>query len=66
MLQKWADAWLWLMTFNPSKCEFVHVAKSQKNIPGFVTIQHLIKAVTHVKSLGVAIDEHLSFNKHSM
>ena len=35
MLQKWADTVTWLMTFNPTKCEFIRV--NHKNIPGFVT-----------------------------
>ena len=34
-LQKWAD--IWLITFNPTKFEFICV--SHKNIPGFVTTQ---------------------------
>ena len=63
MLQKWADTWL--MTFNPTKCEFIRVNhKKHPRICDYYIQNHLIKAVTHAKYLGVTIDEHLSFNEH--
>lgn len=34
MFQTWADTWL--MTFNPTKCELIHVG--HKSSPGFIVI----------------------------
>ena len=63
MLQKWADTWL--MTFNPTKCEFIRVShKKHPRICDYYIQEHPIKVVTHAKYLGVTIDEHLSFNEH--
>ena len=63
MLQKWADTWL--MTFNPTKCEFIRVShKKHPRICEYYIQDHPIKAVTYAKYLGVTIDEHLSFNEH--
>ena len=53
------------MTFNPTKCEFIHVThKNHPRICDYYIQDHAIKAATHVKYLGVTIDEHLSFNEH--
>ena len=63
MLQEWADTWL--MTFNPTKCEFIRVShKKHPRICDYYIQDYPIKAATHVKYLGVTIDEHLSFNEH--
>ena len=61
MLQKWADTWL--MTFNPTKCEFIHVNVSHKKHPRICDYYIQDHPVTHAKYLGVTIDEHLSFNE---
>ena len=62
-LQEWANTWL--MSFNPTKCEIIHISNKKNPIVGNHYIQnHLIKVVTHAKYLGVTIDEHLTFNGH--
>ena len=53
------------MTFNPTKCEFIRIShKKHPSICDYRIQDQLIKAATHVKYLGVTIDEHLSFNEH--
>ena len=53
------------MAFNPTKCEFIHVShEKHPRICDYYIQDHPIKAATHVKYLGVTIDEHSSFNEH--
>ena len=53
------------MTFNPTKCEIIRVGHIKHlRICDYHIQDHPIKAATHVKYLGVTIDEHLSCNEH--
>ena len=56
---------IWLMDFNPAKCEFLLI--TNKNNPThyhYYIGNSIIKQVTHTKYLGVTIDERLTWNEH--
>ena len=63
-LHHWAS--IWLMTFNPSKCEFLQITK--KTLP-LSTHYHLdnitLKQVSSAKYLGVIIDNKLNWSEHT-
>ena len=62
-LQDWANKWL--MVFNPSKYELIHITnKRNRQLSDYYIQNTLIKANSQVKYLGVTIDQHLTFNDH--
>ena len=64
MLQQWATTWL--MTFNPSKCEFLQLTNKNRPLESHYHINNKpIKQVTTAKYLGVTIDKNLSWSEHT-
>jgi len=62
-LTQWANKWL--MTFNPTKCEFLRITNKINIIPFTYHLDnYTIQEVTHAKYLGVVIDQHLNWNEH--
>ena len=62
-LQVWEKTWD--MEFNPSKCEVLHITKSQKPILNkYVLHGEILKPTTNAKYLGVTITNNLSWNTH--
>jgi len=54
------------MIFNPSKCEFLRVTYKANPIHmSYYKQNERIKEVPHAKYLGVTIDQHLTWNKHT-
>jgi len=63
LLYKWSV--LWLMDFNPFKCEFLWITNKKNPIVYQYYIDNsIIKQATHSKYLGVTIDERLTWNEH--
>ena len=53
------------MSFNPTKCEFLHITnKKTPLIHSYYIATPLIKEVTSIKYLGVQIDNKLTWNDH--
>ena len=60
------------LTVNALKTEFMIIGSHQRvgtsgcsrTIPAIVTDGKVVKRVVHTKSVGIAIDEYLSWNKH--
>ena len=55
----------WEMDFNPSKCEVLHITRSNNpTIYQYKLHGHILKPTTNAKYLGVTITNNLSWNKH--
>ena len=64
MLHQWASTWL--MTFNPTKCEFLQLTKKNHPLKSQYHIDNKqIKQVTTAKYLGVTIDKNLNWSDHT-
>ena len=64
MLHQWASTWL--MTFNPTKCEFLQLTKKNHPLKSQYHIDNKqIKQVTTAKYLGVTIDKNLNWSEHT-
>ena len=62
-LAQWAR--IWLMEFNPSKCEFLRITNKKNPIVFNYCIEAVpIAQVAHTKYLGVTISSNLSWNEH--
>ena len=62
-LQQWEQDLL--MSFNPNKCEVIHVTRKRKPVQTNYTIHgSVLQAVKGGKYLGVTIDEKMSWNSH--
>jgi len=63
LLYQWSV--LWLMDFNPVKCEFLRIT-SKKNpiVYQYYIDNSIIKQTTHSKYLGVTIDKRLTWKEH--
>ena len=55
----------WLMTFNPSKCEIIHITRSKSPMDNPYTIHdEPLRAVPVATHLGIDISSNLSWNSH--
>ena len=64
MLHQWASTWL--MTFNPTNCEFLQLTKKNHPLESHYHIDiKQIKQVTTAKYLGVTIDKNLNWSEHT-
>lgn len=62
-LQKWEDEWL--MSFNPDKCEIIHISRKKKPIKFEYTLHNkILKSADKVKYLGLTITKDLTWNNH--
>jgi len=63
LLYQWSV--LWLMDFNPIKCEFLRITSKKNPIVYQYCIDNsIIKQTTHSKYLGVTVDERLTWKEH--
>ena len=65
MLHQWASTWL--MTFNPTKCEFLQLTKKNHPLKSHYHIDNkqIKLQVTTAKYLGVTIDKNLNWSEHT-
>ena len=62
-LEKWEEEWL--MSFNPDKCEIIHISRKQKPIIFQYTLHNqVLKSTNKAKCLGVTITNDLTLNHH--
>jgi hypothetical protein len=62
-LEKWEEEWL--MSFNPDKCEIIHISRKQKPIIFQYTLHNqILKSTNKAKYLGVTITNDLTWNHH--
>ena len=62
-LEKWEEEWL--MSFNPDKCEIIHISRKQKTIIFQYTLHiQVLKSPSKAKYLGVTITNDLTSNHH--
>lgn len=62
-LQDWEKAWD--MEFNPSKCQVLHISRSQNPIKNTYTMHGIaLESIDHARYLGVDISSNLNFNHH--
>jgi hypothetical protein len=62
-LEKWEEEWL--MSFNPDKCEIIHISRKQKPIIFQYTLHNqVLKSTNKAKYLGVTITNDLTWNHH--
>ena len=62
-LEKWEEEWL--MSFNPDKCEIIHISRKQKPILFQYTLHNqVLKSTNKAKYLGVTITNDLTWNHH--
>ena len=62
-LEEWSQKWQ--MSFNPTKCEFLHITNRKSPvIHTYYIATSPIKEVTSTKYLGVLIDNKLTWNDH--
>ena len=55
----------WQMTFNPSKCEIMHITRSKSPIHNSYTVRdEPLRAVPVATHLGIDISSNLSYNPH--
>lgn len=45
-LEQWGQEWAWLMSFNPDKCEIIHITKKHKTIIFKYTLHEYISKFT--------------------
>ena len=56
---------LWVMEFNPSMCQVLHISKSRHPAQQIYMFHgHALEAMDHAKYLGVDISKDLSWNTH--
>ena len=61
-LQSWENDWQ--MSFNPNKCEVIHITTKRKPIPNNYSIHGTVLNTTdHVRYIGVTISSNLSWKK---
>ena len=59
----WAQSWQ--MTFNPSKCEIMHITRSKSPIDNpYIIHNETLRAVPVATHLGIDISNNLSWNPH--
>ena len=59
----WAQSWQ--MTFNPSKCEIMHITRSKSPIDNpYIIHNETLRAVPVATHLGIDISNYLSWNTH--
>lgn len=62
-LEQWEQEWL--MSFNPDKCEIIHITRKHKPIIYKYTLHnHILKSTNKAKYLGVSITKDLTWNSH--
>ena len=62
-MQAWEKKWD--MSFNPSKCQVMHITKSRNPILMQYTLHdQILEAVDHAKYLGVELSSNLGWNRH--
>ena len=63
IMQAWEKKWD--MSFNPSKCQVMHISKARNPILTSYTLHgQVLEAVDHAKYLGVELSNNMGWNRH--